>query len=374
MPRQILTLLLLTCCLTMRSQSHYATYLNDFSPFNRIASHCTHCYTEISDGKLIISNNTSEDGFIVDTISSGIKKFKFYARAANLNNENNKAYKYTDISDNSTKKEENPAWGISWGYVDKENFYAAILKCHNSSPYDDILDKRSMTVSIIKVHESVPTILKTVELDEDIDLYCGYNVVSVEYDGDKTSIAIGNNTLRYVAQFDSISYPATSKYGILVGPAAKLAVERLVLRCRPIMKLQLSTDWDKQSLTKYFASSNNAYEGFWTFFDKDLDESKLRLGGRYTVALVKNGEGYDIIYIDGAQVNSDQWRCGMLKGHIDATQFIDNYTLTWYDSTMRAFSNDVYATIENYTLLSLFFPAQKSCLRFAKVADIQKNH
>ena len=159
-----------------------------------------------------------------------------------------------------------------------------------------------------------------------------------------------------------------------MGPAARLAVERLVLRCRPIMKLQLSTDWDKQSLTKYFASSNNAYEGFWTFFDKDLDESKLRLGGRYTVALVKNGEGYDIIYVDGAQVNSDQWRCGMLKGHIDATQFIDNYTLTWYDSTMRAFSNDVYATIENYTLLSLFFPAQKSCLRFAKVADIQKNH
>lgn len=358
----------------MRSQSHYATYLNDFYPFNHIAAHGTHCHAEISDGKLMISNNTSEDGFIVDTISSGIKKFKFYARAANLNNENNKAYKYTDISDNSTKKEENPAWGISWGYVDKENFYAAILKCHNSSPYDDILDKRSMTVSIIKVDESVTTILKTVEVDEDIDLYCGYNVVSVEYDGDKTSIAIGNNTLRYIAQFDGISYPATSKYGILVGPAAKLAVERLVLRCRPIMKLQLSTDWDKQSLTKYFASSNNAYEGFWTFFDKDLDESKLRLGGRYTVALVKNGEGYDIIYIDGAQVNSDQWRCGMLKGHIDATQFIDNYTLTWYDSTMRAFSNDVYATIENYTLLSLFFPAQKSCLRFAKVADIQKNH
>ena len=99
----------------MRSQSHYATYLNDFYPFNHIAAHGTHCHAEISDGKLMISNNTSEDGLIVDTISSGIKKFKFYARAANLNNENNKAYKYTDISDNSTKKEENPAWGISWG-------------------------------------------------------------------------------------------------------------------------------------------------------------------------------------------------------------------------------------------------------------------
>lgn len=369
MPRLILITLLLISSLTIRSQSHYATYLNGFAPFSSVAKHCD---VHISDNTLVISNSTSKDLLIVDTISSGIKKFKFYTRIANLNNEANKTYKYTDLTDNSTKKQKNPTWGISWGYIDCNNYYAAILKCHNSSPYDDIIDKRLMTINIIKVEDSKTSVLKTIEMDDGIDLYDGYNVVCVEYDGNKTSIAIGNNVLRYVAQFDNISYTATSKYGIFAGPAAKLAIERIVLRYSPIVKQQLVTNWNMQSLTQHFANSNNAYEGFWTFFDKDLDENKLRLGGRYTIALVKSGDGYDIIYVDGAQVNNDQWTCGMLKGHIGTTQFIDNYTLTWYDSTMRAFSNDVYATIENYTLLSLYFPEHKSYIRFAKAPELKK--
>ena len=132
------------------------------------------------------------------------------------------------------------------------------------------------------------------------------------------------------------------------------------------MKYRLRTDWTLQSLKKHFEQSTDPCEGFWTFFDKELSEDRLKLGGRYTIALVNNGNGYDIIYVDGAKVNNHDWSCGMLKGQISPTQFIDNFSLVWYDAMMKPFVNDVYATIENYALLSLYFPAQKSCIRFAK--------
>lgn len=127
-----------------------------------------------------------------------------------------------------------------------------------------------------------------------------------------------------------------------------------------------------QSLTEHIEKSTDAIEGFYTFFDKELNEDILKTGGRYTLALVKNGNRYDIIYVNGASVNGSEWTCGMLKGSIAPTQFIDNYSLLWYDAMMKPFDKDVYATIENYTLLSLYFPAQKSMIRFAKTLDYKK--
>lgn len=353
-------------CMTAIAQSHYATYLNDFEPFQHKATEIPHCDMQVSENMLIVCNNYSTDLIITDTIATGINKFKFYARIANLHNAENKSYKYTDIETQKTKKTSDTAFGIVWGYTDRKNFCAAMVKCLSRTPYNDFDTNRSMTINVIKVQNGETSIVKTVEMNDGIDLHTGYNVLNVEYDGNKTSIAIGNKVLRYIAEIDSTSYPANAQYGIIAGPASKLAIERIVLKKQPIMKYQLSTNWTLQTLKQHFDKSEDAYEGFWTFFDKDLDESKLKTGGRYTVALVRNGNGYDIIYVSGALVNRHEWTCGMLKGHISATQFIDNYNLTWYDAMMRPFSNDVYATIENYTLLSLHFTAQGSRIRFAK--------
>ena len=363
----ILLLIIISFPTAISAESHYATYLNNFAPFNGKST------ATLDDDHLIICNNFSDDLIITDTITrSGHKSFKFYVRAANLNNDIKGGYKYTDLTDNSTKRIDNTAWGIVWNYTDQDNFYAAIIGCNDPSPHDDIFNNRTMIVNIIKVQNASMSVIKSVNLDKDIDLYTGYNVINVEYDGDMTHIAVGDKTLRYVAEISGIPYNPNSQYGLLAGPASKLSVERIVLRCNPIMPMQLKTEWTMQSLTEHIEKSTDAIEGFYTFFDKELNEDILKTGGRYTLALVKNGNRYDIIYVNGASVNGSEWTCGMLKGSIAPTQFIDNYSLLWYDAMMKPFDKDVYATIENYTLLSLYFPAQKSMIRFAKTLDYKK--
>ena len=130
-----------------------------------------------------------------------------------------------------------------------------------------------------------------------------------------------------------------------------------------------STTWTCEALDEYFAQSADPVEGYWKYLDRDMQDDWLKLGGRYTLAVVRADDGYDIIYIDGAQVKKSQWQSGMLKGHIKKTVFSGNYDLMWIDATMEPISEDTYATIENGIILSLYFPVYKSQVRFAKVID-----
>ena len=51
-----------------------------------------------------------------------------------------------------------------------------------------------------------------------------------------------------------------------------------------------------------------------------MEDTWLKMGGRYTIALVETSTGYDVIYIDGAQVKKSQWHLGMKKGEMTKTQ------------------------------------------------------
>ena len=101
-----------------------------------------------------------------------------------------------------------------------------------------------------------------------------------------------------------------------------------------------------------------------------MKDEWLRLGGRYTLAVVRADDGYDLIYINGAQVKKSQWQTGMLKGHITKTMFTGNYDATWIDATQEPIDKDVQATIENGVILTMSFPVFGSQVRFAKVINI----
>jgi len=95
----------------------------------------------------------------------------------------------------------------------------------------------------------------------------------------------------------------------------------------------------------------------------------LRLGGRYTLALVRADNGYDLIYIDGAQVKKSLWQPGMVKGHMTKTLFTGNYDLNWIDATMEPIDSEAYSTVENGVILTLYFPMYSSQVRFAKAIN-----
>lgn len=56
-------------------------------------------------------------------------------------------------------------------------------------------------------------------------------------------------------------------------------------------KSQFDTE---EKISAHLASSADPMEAEWTYLDRDLSASKARLGGRYRLATISNGEGYDI--------------------------------------------------------------------------------
>jgi len=139
--------------------------------------------------------------------------------------------------------------------------------------------------------------------------------------------------------------------------------------CKVISASKMSniSRWTLKELDEHFANSNNPLEGYWRYLDRDMEDQWLRLGGRYTLALVKEQDAYDLIYIEGAQVNKRNWKIGMLKGKLKPTLFVDNFEAEWIDATMEMIDKDVQANLENGVILTFKFPVFKSQVRFQKV-------
>lgn len=125
--------------------------------------------------------------------------------------------------------------------------------------------------------------------------------------------------------------------------------------------------WSVDALDDYLAVHRPLPEGRWIYLDAVTDEVRARRGGRYSLAVVasESGDGWDIIYLGGAAVNSDKWKPGMLKGHMRRTIFKDHYDVEWIDATFRPMTFDVSAQIEQGAILQFNFPRYKSTLRFS---------
>ena len=338
------------------AKSFYSTYLNDFGYFP-FGPECV-----IRENCLSCANSGSADIIGVDTISiDGDYTFKITVRLANRHNREGKRYTYADEATGKTRRTAATSCGVVWNYIDSDNYHAVRLSCDNNTTHD-ILDKRSMHVDILRVTGGEAVTLKELSLDKNINLDGGFNLVRIDFDGKTTTIGIGENDISIIAQLDSIDYSRPKHYGYLVGRGALVDIERLVIRTQPITAGLLTTAWTKEMIKARMAMTRDAYEGYWTYLDRNTNDSKARLGGRYTVALIKSNRDYDIIYISGARVNSDEWQCGMLKGRLIHTAFPGSYTLVWYDATKQPFGEDEYADFDN-SILTLHFPLHDSQIR-----------
>lgn len=129
------------------------------------------------------------------------------------------------------------------------------------------------------------------------------------------------------------------------------------------------TEWtDQDKLKEYLKRSADPLEGIWTLYGSTLEDTLLRMGGDYRLALVCNGNGYDIIYLSGAAVGRDRWQRGMIKGHLVATDFGGVYGLVWYDAEMKRMDHELKAQTEEFgNVLRLYFPYQDSSVVLRKV-------
>lgn len=367
----LIALLMLTTPMDLLGKSYYNTVSNDFGglfpfPGMRMAGR----YKAIVDDYLVEENATMATATTIDTMGINSTSYRYQMRLANHNNKQGKSVSIKNPMSGEKDKLTSTEWGVIFNHDGQGNYCAVVLSCDNSTLYDDITDQRQMTIKVIQRNGTNTTELAHTTISKGVSLEDDMNTLCVDIDERTAHISIGKDELIQVLEVDITRPIGTVYVGYLVGPGASVAIERAVLTIENEKQVITTTPWTIESLDEHFASSDDPQEGYWKYLDRDMEDNWLRLGGRYTLATVRSDDGYDILYINGAQVKKSLWQSGMLKGHITKTIFSGNYNLTWIDATMEPIDKDAYATIENGVILTLDFPVFKSQVRFAKVINI----
>lgn len=364
-------ILVILSALAVDGKSYYNTVGNGFGGLNPNPGMRMQGRYKAIDGDLLIEENaTMATAVTIDTMMISSTAYRYQLRIANKNNKQGKIKSVKNPMTGGKTDLTSTQWGLVFNYDEMGDYCAVVLSCDNSAPYDDITDQRTMTVTVIQrigndVEELAQTqVAKGVSLEDDL------NTVCVDVDEQGAIVSIGKNDLQQVLEVPVKRPAGMVQVGYLVGPGARTAVERAVLTIENEKQIAASTLWSLEDLDEYLAASADPVEGYWKYLDRDMQDEWLRLGGRYTLVVVRADDGYDLIYMNGAQVKKSQWQPGMIKGHISKTQFTGNYDLNWIDATMEPIDKDAYATIENGVILTLYFPVYKSQVRFSKVLNI----
>ena len=112
-------------------------------------------------------------------------------------------------------------------------------------------------------------------------------------------------------------------------------------------------------------SSSDELEGEWGVFDMKLDDDKLRIGGNYRLAIIRDSDIYKIIYLSGAVTNDKSWKPGMIKGYVYPAPFENIYEIEWIGTSGGSLKG-IKTQLEG-DILSLQFPQHDSDLRLRKI-------
>ncbi|MGM9802495.1 MAG: hypothetical protein ACI309_09380 [Candidatus Limisoma sp.] len=254
--------------------------------------------------------------------------------------------------------------GVVWNYVDSRN-YSALELCTPPKTYDDLTNRHSLLAEVYTLVDGVKTVHYTDEITDGIDCDGGFNSVCLIYNGKRLKIEVGNHFFKTLCTIDSVRFGTTTSIGCFAAPKTLVTVKRIEFTSKPKPQPDKTT-FSRAQIDSIFAASTDPKEGYWQYLDRTMDESKMRLGGKYTIAIVRNGDGYDMLYIDGAIKLPDRWKPTMLKGRLADTIFIDHYNLMWYDAEKDIIDDEGNADFTD-NILSLKLPINKTEVRLFKL-------
>jgi len=119
------------------------------------------------------------------------------------------------------------------------------------------------------------------------------------------------------------------------------------------------------SLLAYVHASSDPVEGVWDYLDRDIDHTLCTIGGFYTLITIRSSRGsngYEIYAIDKNGKNAPEY-----KGLISPGIFMNHYDLQWLDARGHMLTTDTSASIDNASILTLYFPLLKSSVRFRRI-------
>ncbi len=274
----------------------------------------------------------------------------------------------------------NVSWCLTWAGADGRPLRMLEVRWGNEC-LGDPLDRRFMQVSVDSLRDdgSVVPLLKE-RLFEGVALYGGHNTIAVEEKSGRMDIWIGNELERHVGCCRSVGGACE----VALEGSRTLDVRYAAYAAEKTHAGQLGKRWILQEAEEYLETHVSDVEGIWDFLDRDNNARLAKPGGKYRLALVKfdvSRDGgildvapeffgripvYEILYLDGAQVNADEWNAGMTKGFLYSTIFENHFDLLWFDSYMEPMAGEQWADMQPGAVISLNFPLLRSQMRFSK--------
>lgn len=256
-------------------------------------------------------------------------------------------------------------WGIAWNCKSDTDYEYVILRPYNTD-FGSLTDKRVMAVEYGVKEGGVMTCKSGEVMSSGVNTAKGYNSLLLEWGVSGLRVFVGSKELHKTLEV-SARMPVSD--GCKLISSVAIDINSLVVECIADKAKALTTSYAVEEVKSRIASSVDPVEGVWHYLDRETDDSRARLGGNYTLIIIGNGDGYDILYNDGARVNGAQWKPFMLKGRLTPTPFERHYNLVWHDSMMERMDEETHATFSDEGILSLEFPLYRSRLRFYKVRD-----
>lgn len=281
--------------------------------------------------------------------------------AANNHNHPSKTYQYYTES-GGRKRVRHPEWGF---FVKGVNQDSIIFTVKTEEKESGLSSESTMIVRVRHTGETSRN--ECVEKTEGVDVYTGSNYWYLTLKEKNISLYVGNRGMSEVLRFP-ITHGDVAEFGFITYPGAFLTISNITLSLGSPQGNVVQTDWsDPKSLSDYLLASKDEMEGYWTVFDRNLEESLLQLGGDYGFAMVKDGEDYVLIYLTGARLNADLWNPGMVKARLTPDFFPGIYKVEWIDSQALPLSHDIKAQTGEGNTLTIQFPYQSSSVRLRKI-------
>lgn len=252
-------------------------------------------------------------------------------------------------------------WGISWNHDGEDGSFDYVVLRLVNTDFGNITDKRVAEVEY--GHHSIfnDSVIASGILENGHDIKGGENTLAVEWFDGRMRVLAGDKILKPVIDIVS-ALPFNRKCRVF--STGKLGLKTVTIENIIDMRKQLSTGHTLDELLSWFDKSLDPVEGIWTYLDRVTDDNRARLGGIYNICIVKEKDGYKILYHSGAKVNAERWTPMMTKGELSPTPFVGHYDLKWYDAMMNVVEDECSATIDSEGILSLQFPLHRSSLRF----------
>ena len=305
---------------------------------------------------ILIDNPTDTLKYDYFRLPVSTDNFSLNFRSRNINGSPSKKYHYLTQGKKNVNTT-NPHWGF---FLTFENDTLVF----NLKGGEKLTPLESVACLNLTMYQLSGGVTKSECLTEKINPYDGDNLWNLSLSNGTIELRGGDRGVHRIMEYGCKS-PLTG-FGFLAGWGDKLLVKDIRVTYEESLSDSL---FEMDALADFINSSEDSLEGYWTIFDRELEESLLKLGGTYNLACIKDGERYKLLYLGGASVNSSQWKPGDIKAYLTASPFPGIYDVEWIDAMKQPLSKDIKAQLGEGNTLLIQFPYQSSKMRLRKISD-----